>query len=86
MPICEADPWRLQYFEHAACPAGVNIPTEDSDAWIWYPNLPLRNVGRVEIRDSPVTGDISSDYLIRVQRDETDNVLRDPCRVQVADS
>ena len=38
MPICEADPWRLQYFEHAACPTGVNIPTEDSDAWLWYPD------------------------------------------------
>ena len=37
MPICEADPWRLQYFEHAACPPDVNIPTEDSDAWLWYP-------------------------------------------------
>ena len=37
MPICEADPWRLQYFEHADCPPGVNIPTEDSDAWLWYP-------------------------------------------------
>ena len=38
MPICEADPWRLQYFEHAACPPGVNIPTEDSDAWVWFPD------------------------------------------------
>ena len=37
MPICEADPWRLQYFEHAACPPGVNIPTEDADAWLWNP-------------------------------------------------
>jgi hypothetical protein len=37
MPICEADPWRLQYFEAAACPPDVNIPTEDSDAWVWYP-------------------------------------------------
>jgi hypothetical protein len=37
MPICEADPWRLQYFERADCPAGVNIPTEDADAWCWYP-------------------------------------------------
>ncbi len=37
MPICEADPWRMQYFERAACPAEVNIPTEDSDAWLWYP-------------------------------------------------
>jgi hypothetical protein len=38
MPICEADPWRLQYFEHAICPPGVNIPTEDCDAWLWYPD------------------------------------------------
>ena len=37
MPICEADPWRLQYFERAVCPADVNIPTEDSDAWLWHP-------------------------------------------------
>jgi hypothetical protein len=37
MPICEADPWRLQYFEHVVCPADVNIPTEDCDAWLWYP-------------------------------------------------
>jgi hypothetical protein len=37
MPICEADPWRLQYFERAHCPPDVNIPTEDSDAWLWYP-------------------------------------------------
>ncbi len=38
MPFCEADPWRLQYFECVTCPADVNIPTEDSDAWVWYPN------------------------------------------------
>jgi hypothetical protein len=38
MPICEADAWRLQYFERAACPPHVNIPTEDSDAWLWYPD------------------------------------------------
>jgi hypothetical protein len=38
MPICEADPWRLQYFEHVVCPPGVNIPTEDCDAWLWYPD------------------------------------------------
>jgi hypothetical protein len=38
MPICEADPWRLQYFERAVCPPGVNIPTEDCDAWLWYPD------------------------------------------------
>ena len=37
MPICEADPWRLQYFEHAACPADVDIPTDDPDSWRWYP-------------------------------------------------
>jgi hypothetical protein len=37
MPICEADPWRLQYFEHIACPADVLISTEDADSWAWYP-------------------------------------------------
>ncbi len=35
MPICEADPWRLQYF--AEVETAANIPTEDSDAWQWYP-------------------------------------------------
>jgi hypothetical protein len=35
MPICEADPWRLQYFEHIDTAA--QIPTEDSDAWQWNP-------------------------------------------------
>jgi hypothetical protein len=35
MPICEADPWRLQYFAHVTTAA--NIPTEDSDAWAWNP-------------------------------------------------
>lgn len=38
MPICEADPWRLQYFEHVPCPPNVRIPTEDADAWCWYPH------------------------------------------------
>lgn len=37
MPICEIDPWRLQYFEQVPCPSGVCIPTEDSDAWNWNP-------------------------------------------------
>jgi hypothetical protein len=37
MPICEADPWRLQYFAAVACPPEVKIPTEDSDAWEWNP-------------------------------------------------
>ncbi|MDX1406065.1 MAG: hypothetical protein R3192_16095 [Woeseiaceae bacterium] len=37
MPICEADPWRQQYFEGVSCPDDVNIPTEDGDAWRWYP-------------------------------------------------
>lgn len=37
MPICEADPWRMQYFDGVACPEDVNIPTEDGDAWSWYP-------------------------------------------------
>jgi hypothetical protein len=35
MPICEADPWRLQYFSHVTTAA--KIPTEDSDAWQWFP-------------------------------------------------
>lgn len=37
MPICEADPWRMQYFEGVDCPEDVRIPTEDGDAWSWYP-------------------------------------------------
>jgi hypothetical protein len=37
MPICEIDPWRMQYFKHVACPADVFISTEDSDSWNWYP-------------------------------------------------
>ncbi len=37
MPICEADPWRKQYFEGIDCPDEVMIPTEDGDAWQWYP-------------------------------------------------
>jgi hypothetical protein len=35
MPVCEADPWRLQYFKRVETAA--NIPTEDSDAWNWNP-------------------------------------------------
>jgi hypothetical protein len=38
MPICEADPWRLQYFENVPCPPDVRIPTEDADAWTWNPD------------------------------------------------
>lgn len=37
MPVCEIDPWRLQYFEHVPCPDHIRIPTEDSDAWMWNP-------------------------------------------------
>ncbi len=37
MPICEADPWRMQYFDGIPCPESVLIPTEDADAWTWYP-------------------------------------------------
>ena len=37
VPICEADPWRMQYFEGVPCPAEVQVPTEDGDAWAWYP-------------------------------------------------
>jgi hypothetical protein len=37
MPFVEADPWRLQYFTAVACPPEVRIPTEDPDAYQWYP-------------------------------------------------
>jgi len=37
MPIVERDPWRMQYFEHVACPREVQVPTEDSDAYGLYP-------------------------------------------------
>lgn len=37
MPVCEADPWRLQYFAGIPCPEHVRVPTEDADAWLWYP-------------------------------------------------
>jgi hypothetical protein len=37
MPICEADPWRFQYFENIPCPPDVRISTEDPDSWEWYP-------------------------------------------------
>src|SRR5579864_2822408 len=37
MPFCEADPWRFQYFEGIPCPPEVRIPTEDPDAYCWYP-------------------------------------------------
>ncbi len=37
MPICERDPWRLQFFENGACPADVFIPTDDGDCWDWFP-------------------------------------------------
>ncbi len=36
MPIVERDPWRMQYFEHVACPPDVFIPTEDGDAYSLY--------------------------------------------------
>ncbi|MBS0561931.1 MAG: hypothetical protein JSR21_17925 [Proteobacteria bacterium] len=37
MAIHEADPWRLQYFADVPCPDDVHVPTEDADAWQWYP-------------------------------------------------
>jgi hypothetical protein len=39
MPICEADPWREQYFTAVACPKHVYIPTEDEDAYRWNPRF-----------------------------------------------
>lgn len=38
MPILERDPWRFQFFETAACPDDVSIPTDDPDCWLLYPN------------------------------------------------
>jgi hypothetical protein len=35
MPVCEADPWRLQYFAHIT--TAVPIPIEDRRAWQCYP-------------------------------------------------
>lgn len=37
MPVCELDPWRMQYFEGLDCPEDVRIPTEDGDAYMWNP-------------------------------------------------
>lgn len=37
MPIREADPWRMQYSVGVPCPDDVEIPTEERDAWRWYP-------------------------------------------------
>src|SRR5438046_8070494 len=37
MPFCEADPWRLQYFEGVDCPRDVRIPTEAPDGYQWHP-------------------------------------------------
>jgi hypothetical protein len=37
MPIAEADPWRMQYFEAVACPDDLIIPTEDADAYLLFP-------------------------------------------------
>lgn len=39
MPVREADPWRMQYFDGIDCPDDVEIPTEDGDAWLWYPKF-----------------------------------------------
>ncbi len=37
MPIHERDPWRRPYFSGTNCPPDVHIPTDDADAWRWYP-------------------------------------------------
>ena len=39
MPIVERDPWRMQYFEHVACPDDVVVPTEDGDAYLLFPKF-----------------------------------------------
>lgn len=37
MPFLERDPWRDQYFDGAACPDDVLIPTDDGDAYEMFP-------------------------------------------------
>jgi hypothetical protein len=37
MPFHERDPWRRAYFAETSCPPDVHIPTDDADAWRWYP-------------------------------------------------
>ncbi len=37
MPIVEADPWRMQYFDNVGCPDHVCIPTDDPDCYRLYP-------------------------------------------------
>ena len=37
MPICEVDPWRVQYFAARPVPPTCCIPTEETDAWTWNP-------------------------------------------------
>jgi hypothetical protein len=39
MPICERDPWRFQFFKGVACPADINVPTDDLDVYEWYPQF-----------------------------------------------
>ena len=39
MPIVERDPWRMQYFEHVACPERLFVPTEDGDAYQLFPKF-----------------------------------------------
>ena len=51
MPIIERDPWRMQYFENVACPEGLEIPTEESDAWRLYPRYRWL-FNKLEVADS----------------------------------
>jgi hypothetical protein len=37
VPFIENDPWRRPYFAGVACPAGVDIPTDDPDCYRLYP-------------------------------------------------
>lgn len=38
MPIVEHEPWRQQYFEGVPCPDDVFVPTDDGDAYLWFPD------------------------------------------------
>src|SRR5882672_549614 len=37
MPIHVHAPWRRDYFKDIACPADVDIPVDDGDAYVWNP-------------------------------------------------
>ena len=53
MPICEADPWRFQYFEHVACPDDVRISDRGSG---FLGMVPATSLDLRQTRGGPVAG------------------------------